>query len=296
MNTDMNGAELPPYRAVMVVDMKNFSGERGCDHARITEYIPMVLENAFRACGGGRIWDDIRFSDPTGDGYVVGFDTRWTPFLLNPVLAALQLELERQNRVARAAAQPMRMRVSLTAGPLTDSGANSISDGSGATRVEAHRMVDGEGVRAVLANSGNATCVAAVVSEQVYRDVVVAGYSGEDPALYVPVDVSVKAYRGAAYLRVPTPSGDLLRRGLVPAEEHLDEADPDSGGSPREDGARPQPRYVGVGDVQGSVGTVVTGEGNTVNSGGGNQFNGVEISGNGPTVLGTNHGSDPAGT
>lgn len=294
MNADMNGTELPPYRAVVVVDMKNFSGERGRDHARITESIPMVLENAFRACGCGHVWDDVRFSNTTGDGYVVGFDTRWTPFLLNPVLSALQLELERQNRVVRGTAQPMRMRVSLTAGPMTDSGTNSISDGSGATRIEAHRMVDGEDVRAVLADSGSATCVAAVVSEQVYRDVVVAGYSGEDPALYVPVDVSVKAYRGAAYLRVPTPSGNLLRRGLVPTEEDTDQTGLDPERSHREAPAA-QPRYVGVHEVQGSVGTVVTGQGNTVNSGGGNQFNGVEISGNGPTVLGTNHGSDTSG-
>ncbi|OLT42655.1 hypothetical protein BJF85_22200 [Saccharomonospora sp. CUA-673] len=294
MNAETNGTELPPYRAVMVVDMKNFSGERGRDHARITENIPMVLENSFRACGCGHVWDDIRFSDTTGDGYVVGFDTRWTPFLLNPVLPALQLELERQNRVARGVAQPMRMRVSLTAGPMTDSGTNSISDGSGATRIEAHRMVDGDGVRAVLTDSGNATCVAAIVSEQVYRDVVMAGYSGEDPALYVPVDVAVKAYRGAAYLRVPTPSGDLLRRGLVPTKADADQEGLDPAG-PHRDAATPQPRYVGVQEVQGSVGTVVTGEGNTVNSGGGNQFNGVEISGNGPTVLGTNHGSDTSG-
>ncbi|WP_344924736.1 hypothetical protein [Saccharopolyspora gregorii] len=32
-------AELPPYRALLVVDMKDFSGEKESDHARITEQI-----------------------------------------------------------------------------------------------------------------------------------------------------------------------------------------------------------------------------------------------------------------
>ncbi|GAA1223497.1 hypothetical protein GCM10009676_01060 [Prauserella halophila] len=298
MDPTFQSAELPPYRAIMVVDMKNFSGEKGRDHARITESIPMILGNAFHRCGCAQLWSESRFHGTTGDGYFVGFDTRWTPFLLNPVLSALQDELEYQNRV-HGGDGPIRMRVSLTAGPMTDSGLNSLSDGSGDTRIEAHRMLDGKAVRAALADSSSATCVAAIVSEQVYRDVVLSGYSGDDPGLYVDVGVEVKTYEGKAYLRVPKPSGDVLRSGLTgpgDAAEAPGEAAPPATPPAEAQGERSRaaPRYVGVETAQGSVGTVVTGEGNTVNSGGGNQFNGVEITGTGPTVLGTNRGPAPS--
>ncbi|MBB3665455.1 hypothetical protein FB384_004412 [Prauserella sediminis] len=294
MEPKFQSVELPPYRAIMVVDMKNFSGEKGRDHARITESIPMILRNAFNGCGCAQLWSEVRFHGTTGDGYFAGFDTRWTPLLLNPVLPALQEELEYQSQVYGGDG-PIRMRVSLTVGPMTDSGRNSLSDGSGDTRIEAHRMLDDKAVRAVLADSSSATRVAAIVSEQVYRDIVLSGYSGDDPELYVDVGVKVKTYEGKAYLRVPKPSGDILRRGLTrrgdAAEAAGDAAPPTVAEGER---GRAAPSYVGVETAQGSVGTVVTGEGNTVNSGGGNQFNGVEITSPGPTVLGTNRGPAPS--
>ncbi|GAA1201424.1 hypothetical protein [Prauserella alba] len=289
MAPKFESAELPPYRAIMVVDMKNFSGEKGRDHARITESIPMILRNAFHRCGCAQLWSESRFHGTTGDGYFAGFDTRWTPFLLNPVLSALQDELEYQNRV-HGGESAMRMRVSLTAGPVTDSGENWMSDGSGDTRIEAHRMIDSDDARAVLADSSGATCVAGIVSEQVYRDVVLSGYSGEDPGLYVEVGVKVKTFEGKAYLRVPKPSGDILRRGLTRHADAVEAADGAPSATAKDERSRAAPTYVGVETAQGSVGTVVTGEGNTVNSGGGNQFNGVGITGTGPTVLGTNRG------
>lgn len=283
-------AELPPYRALMVVDMKNFSGEKGRDHARITEQIPLILQNTFQRCRLDRVWDSVRFQGTTGDGYFAGLDPRYLPFVLHPFLPALQDELEYQNRVAPGH-QPLRMRVSVTVGPMTDSGGKTLSDGSGDTRIEAHRMIDDTSVRDLLTRSGSVTCVAAIVSSRVYDDVVASGYSAEDPALYVPVDIEVKTYRGRAYLRVPKPSGDLLTGGFRRTE---DVAGCEEAGRRREripgESAAGSADVVGVGQAHGRVGNVIAGHGNTVHTGSGHQFNDVQHAGGGPAVFGTNQG------
>lgn len=279
-------AELPPYRALLLVDMKNFSGEKGRDHARITEHIPLILEQTFRRCALGDVWRAASFQGTTGDGYFAGFDPRHLPFLLNPFLPALQTELEYQNRV-NPGNQPIRMRMNLTVGPMTDSGDNAMSDGSGSARIEAHRMIDDDSVRGLLTRSNSTTCVAAIISSRVYEDAVESGYTAEDVGLYVPVDVQVKTYRGRAYLRVPQPSGDLLRNGFERAGEAAPDepapgriAEPDSSGD----------QFVGVNEAHGSVGTVIAGPHNTVNTGSGNQINDAHYSGDGVAVFGSNQG------
>ncbi|MCA1190698.1 MULTISPECIES: hypothetical protein [unclassified Saccharopolyspora] len=280
-------AELPPYRALLVVDMKDFSGEKGSDHARITEQIPLILEQAFRRRGLDEVWRSARFHGTTGDGYFAGFDPHHLPTLLDPFLADLQAELEYQNRV-RPGDRPMRMRVSLTVGPMTDSGRNAISDGSGNTRIEAHRILDDRSVRDLLTRSNATTCVAAIVSGRVHDDVVEPGYTGEDPGLYVPVEVEVKTYRGQAYLRVPKPSGDLLRNGFsAPRPPEADGADekPRGGG-----GGGAGPTYTGIAQAHGAVGHVVVGPDARVNTGSGHQINDARNEGDGVAVFGTSNG------
>ncbi|GAB2734572.1 hypothetical protein GCM10027174_04280 [Salinifilum aidingensis] len=223
---------LPPYRAVLVVDVKSFSGQRGRDHGAITDQIPVVLRSALQRCGWEELWERLSFHGSTGDGYFLGMDPVYLPVLLNPFLSALQDELEMNNR---APAAPLRMRVSVTVGPMADSGNNDIADGSGERRIEAHRMLDSEPVRDLLERSSGTTCVAAIVSQRVYEDAVLEGYSAEDPELYVPVDVTVKTYQGTAYLRVPKPSGSLLTEGIFASPQ------PESGGQPA--ASSPGPRH-----------------------------------------------------
>lgn len=208
---DVAATDLPAYRALLVVDMKDFSGERGRDHAELTESIPAILRQAFRRCGLVELWEEALFQGSTGDGHFSGFTSRSLPHLLNPVLPALQTELDHRNETSGTT---IRMRASVNVGPMTGEGENTISDGSGDARVETHRLLDSEPVRDLLERSGRATCVAAIVSARAFEDAVLSGYSAEDPELYVPAPVQVKSYQGTAYLRVPHPSGDLLRRGF----------------------------------------------------------------------------------
>jgi hypothetical protein len=111
------------------------------------------------------------------------------------------------------------MRVSVTVGPVSDSGLRQVSDGAGNARVELHRLLDSEPVRDLLTRSGGITRVAAIVSSRAFEDAVATGYSDEDASLYVEAPVQVKSYQGRAYLRVPVPSGDLLTQGFRNPED-----------------------------------------------------------------------------
>jgi hypothetical protein len=138
------------------------------------------------------------------------------PFLIDPLLTALQEELTLANNGAAAGAAPLRMRMSVHVGPLTASDIGRISDGSGAARVAAHRLVDAPAVKALLVRSTAATCVAGIISERVVEDVVRSGFTATGIDHYVPVTVRLKELDSVAYLRVPEATGDLLVRGLGP--------------------------------------------------------------------------------
>jgi len=206
--------ELPPYRALLVVDIRDFSGVLGRDQAGITDAVPTILRSAFQRCGLAETWREQRFGIGTGDGYALGLPSAVLPFLLNPLLPALQEELVYRDEVG-ADPVPLRMRVSVHVGPVTDSGGGLLSEGSGTARIETHRLLDAAPVRE-LNRSGPMTRVAAIVSARVYHDAVLSGYAADAPEHYVLAPVEVKKLIGTAYLRVPSPSGDLLRDGFLP--------------------------------------------------------------------------------
>ncbi|GLZ34434.1 hypothetical protein Lesp02_66210 [Lentzea sp. NBRC 105346] len=212
--------DLPPYSAVVVVDMKDYSGHKGADHRMLTELIPVVLERTFALIGRLDIWENREFPDSTGDGYAIGFPPQVLPTLIGPFLDKLQQELEYQDQVLRAGDRKtrLRMRVAITVGPLER--ADGDGDGTGNARVEAHRLVDAEPVRRLLDSSDpDVTFVAAILSDRVYRDVVEAGYSPKPVTQYVAAPASVKTYSGNAYLHCPKPSGDVLSTGYAEAEQ-----------------------------------------------------------------------------
>lgn len=239
-------AELPAYQALFAADVKDFSGRPGRDHAALTEQLPQIVAAAFAAAGLAEIWERQTFRRVVGDEIALGFPATVLPLLLNPLLGALQAEL---------VDGPVRMRVSVHVGPVTGPGTTAISDGSGAARVEAHRLLDSDAVKELLTRSDDITSVAAIVSERAVADAVATAYSAESLSLYVPVEVRVKGFRGKAHLRVPAPSGDLLLRGF---------GTPDTAPSPLSAAvATPHPA---TGTVIGySSGAVQTGSGRQVN-------------------------------
>jgi len=266
---------------MLVVDMKDYSGTTSRNQANLNVLIPEILESAFDRAGLASVWAEISFRDSTGDGYAIGLPAERLPFLLNPFLGALQDELAERSRPLSAAGYPsIRMRVSVSIGPVTDSGANGVGDGAGAARVELHRLLDSEPVRDLLTNSAEVTKVAAIVSARAYDDAVVGGYTQEDSGLYVEVAAEVKTYQGRAYLRVPVPSGDLLKRGFgsSASETAAKEKEPDR----RAEQPAPvtsqandhsQHRRGGIGAIGGNVHSIVTDPTGPVHTGTGHQYN-----------------------
>ncbi|MCP2166779.1 hypothetical protein [Goodfellowiella coeruleoviolacea] len=294
---------LPPYRAVLVVDIKDFSGNKGVHHERLSESVPLILENAFQRVGCGFVWQQITFPDSTGDGYAVGLPAEYLPLLVDPFLAGLQSELEYHHRLAPRAGhdERLRMRVSISVGPLTDSGQNRVGDGKGHARIETHRLLDAQPVRDLLDRSNpDVTLVAAILSARAYEDVVAAGYTGLAESQFVPAPVQVKTYQGTAYLHVPRPSGGLLTEGFTldsaaPAAAtpaHAEATDtapaPAHAGISGVTGLASQARDVthhrtgGIGDIGQVLGPVNTGTQGNVQTGSGQQFNG-DFSGNNVT-------------
>jgi hypothetical protein len=205
--------ELPEYRAVLAVDVKNFSGVKAVDHLKLTTLIPLLLERAFERAGYADVWAERRFPSSEGDGFVVGFRPEVLPILLGPVVNALQDELAFHHEMSLGHAP--RMRVSIAVGPVNDTGTGLAGDGSGAPMVETHRLLDCRPVRRLLVESDpDVTFVAVVISGRVYDDVVAAGYTAKAESEFIEVPVEVKSYQGTAFLHVPRPSGTLLLRGI----------------------------------------------------------------------------------
>jgi len=84
---------LPRYAALLAVDVKDFSGRPGADHAGLADAIPRILDAALGRCDLRGLVGAPLFEQPTGDGMVRGYDPTVISFLLNPYLKALEDEL-----------------------------------------------------------------------------------------------------------------------------------------------------------------------------------------------------------
>jgi hypothetical protein len=251
------------YQALLAADVKDYSGFTSRDQGALTEALPTIMSAAFTRAGLAEVWAERRFPRTIGDEFVAGFPAAALPRLLDPFLLALQNELLDRNRTLPLGVppRPIRMRVCVNVGLVSTSPAASISDGSGAVRVETHRLLDAPVVKDLLVRSTDSTCVAAIVSARAVDDAVVSGF---DIGGYVPVPVEVKSYRGRAFLQVPNPTGDLNVHGWIlrpaaatNAQERAD--DPAGTGNP-------------------TVTTTITNPGGPVHSGLGNQYNSVRAS------------------
>ncbi|MFJ8622087.1 hypothetical protein ACIRD3_04500 [Kitasatospora sp. NPDC093550] len=206
---------LPPYRGIVAVDAKDFTGYPAIEHGVISRAVPEVLQWSFERAGLAQVWQDRRFPGSTGDGYVFGFDPAWMPFLIHPWLNTLQDVLTEFN-VHSSGTVRIRLRVSLHIGPLPDTGGEF--DGNGTPRNDTHRLLDSRPVKAMLAASNESiTQVAAILSDRCYQDAVAGGYTGRHPDHFieVPATVEGKRFDQRAWLYVPAPSGNLYDRRIL---------------------------------------------------------------------------------
>jgi hypothetical protein len=206
--------ELPPYRAVLVVDARSFSANPDRMQAELNTEIQQALAAAFIRAGLAQAWQDRRFAGHTGDGYIVGLEPDLLPYLIDPLLGELQSELHERDYRRRAWEPRLRLRASIHVGPLPDQG--QPNDGVGKAMTDTHRLLDSDRVRQLLERTHeDVTFVAAIVSRRAYEDAVEGGYTGLHMALFVPVEATAKRFADIAYLHVPTPSGPLLAVGIA---------------------------------------------------------------------------------
>ncbi|MGW2178035.1 hypothetical protein ACWCXX_08075 [Streptomyces sp. NPDC001732] len=205
---------LPPYRALFAVDAKDFTGLAAVQHGPVSRLIPELVDQALERAGLHALRDSKHFPANTGDGVVFGFDPALLPFVLWPFLGVLDDVLGTYNK--QSVGPRIRLRASVHVGPLPD------ADGNGTARNDTHRLLDSRPVKAILAAaSEQVTHLAAVVSQRVYEDVVLGGYTGLHPdrCVEVPATVDGKDFAQRAWLYVPSPSGNLVQAGVRPREE-----------------------------------------------------------------------------
>ncbi|HEX6342510.1 hypothetical protein [Umezawaea sp.] len=229
--------DLPPYRAVLVVDTKDFGGNDDVVQTALAETIYEVLIRAFERAGLAHVRAAPLFPHNTGDGFGMGFDPRHLPAVVSRFFDALQEELAEQDARMRGfrRSASLRMRVALTVGPVADPDEEGRRGAIGATLISAHRLLDAAPVRAALTGSDpEQTFVSAVLSQRVFEDVLAGGYATLRPSRVAPVEVEVKELTTTAYLYVPKPSGDLLRDGFGSGDRPVSAPAP----------AKPEPKAV----------------------------------------------------
>lgn len=274
---------LGRYTGIMAVDVRRFSAHDDFQQGKIADLLLEVLRQAADRAAIPELLREEVFRAFRGDGYLVGFDPELAPQVVDRYCEALQEELRSRAGGLRAFGIELRLRVSLHLGPVGSFDSLLQDSPSGQAMVESGRMVDAAPVRALLDHSDpEVTLVAAVLSEEVMKHVVGAGRTARRPSEFVaaPLEIAAKDYSGTGFLRVPAPSGELLRSGLLQCLPEQDEPEP---------AAEPDPvpaspvhnevrgtagNVVQAGHVRGGIhdhsmradngGTTVRGEGNAV--------------------------------
>lgn len=229
-------AGLGVYTGILAIDARAFGTHNTVEQHKLTEFLRDVVHQAATRADVPELLQNNVFHAFRGDGYLIGFDPDLCPAIVDRYSDALQSQLRSHHRELRSEEVELRIRASLHLGPLNTFNALLQDSPSGTCMVESGRMLDADSVRALLDNSDpRVTFVATVLSEEVMKQVVRAGHSSRRPSEFVAatVDVSAKEYSGTGYLRVPVPSGDLLKYGLlygqptesVPEGNSTDESD-----------------------------------------------------------------------
>lgn len=244
-------SDLPETVAIMVVDTKGFSAHNDLQQEELFKLIPDVLEQACRRCDLDELWDGRQFPDSTGDGFIIGFEPRLLPRVVDSYFEALQAELNYRRPRLKADDIRLRMRLSLELGPaqqLKDLAGSPV----GAAMISTHRIVDADPLRVLLDTSDpEATLLAVAISERVMTDVVLGGRTRRRGASeFAEIDLSIpkKGFAAKAYLHVPVISGELLRHGLIGVQDRRGPVKPAAPTSTRGKAAAP----AGVSDVSGN--------------------------------------------
>jgi hypothetical protein len=208
---EIPSSPLPPYRGLIAVDTERFTRNPSARQPNLSAAVQDTLASAFDRCGHREIWEERRFPQSTGDGYLLGVLPEVLPFLIHPFLDSLHEALHEMDESLRAKDRSLRLRlrVSINVGPVPDFG-EERTDRIGDPTNTTFRLLDSTALRGVLERSNpNVTLLAAIISQRVFDDVIRAGYA---PAVHpdrleqVTAEVPDKDFAEPAWIYVPRPS------------------------------------------------------------------------------------------
>jgi len=209
--SDRPSSPLPPYRGVIAVDTERFTRNPSSRQPDLSVAVQDALASAFDRCGHREMWEQRRFPQSTGDGYLLGVLPELLPFLIHPFLDSLHEVLRETDESLRAQDRSLRLRlrVSINVGPVPDLG-EERTDRIGDPTNSCFRLLDCTALRDVLERSNpDITLLAAIISQRVFDDVIRADYA---PAVHpdrleqVMAEVPGKDFAEPAWIYVPRPS------------------------------------------------------------------------------------------
>lgn len=198
---------MEQFRALLVVDAEKFSTH---PDARLPDLHMEIRQVLARAChasenGLGEAWENARFMESTGDGVLTILPFESSPALVDPFPRRLQDALHDAAPGLRARELRLRLRVALHVGLVDDE--RSDAPGISTATVDVNRLLDSAPLRAALDHSDpQATFAAFILSEDIFRHLVLGGRTSMRESQFTEVAVKVKQYVRPAYLYVPVPS------------------------------------------------------------------------------------------
>jgi hypothetical protein len=187
---------VEPYpRDLIGVDTENYSGQGDLGQLDRRHSLDRVLTVAAEAIGTRR---DQWYRQDQGDGELALAPAEVSrPRLVDDWVRELTSELRRHNHPRRAG-ERMRLRVAFDHGDVLLDGTGI----AGEAAVAVSRLLNSEQTRAALSTAPEADLVL-ILSDPVYRSVVLQRHRSLDPADFKRVHVAEKRYRAVAWVRVP---------------------------------------------------------------------------------------------
>lgn len=210
---------VPPERALLVVDMKDYSQLPEAKMAAVRSDLDDILDTVFAQSDLGPRSHDGTYKD-TGDGAIFVLPTTDAARLVDPLLGHLNAALGRYDETRLTGQPPIRLRVSVHTGPL------SLPDHRGDAINEACRLVNSQAVRGAMAAAlEQGVFVAAVLSEPAFHRTVHAGRTPNlQPAHFLTTTARVEGKAGfeePCRLHVPGLSAQMLHLYLSSLAQSL---------------------------------------------------------------------------
>jgi hypothetical protein len=197
---------MPDLQGMAAFDAKGFSELPSLAQPGVSRLIAELVDESFVEAGLRQVLDERSFLAPRGDGLAAGFPPKYLPAVVDRFIPVLDEAAAAYNACHRDT--PVRLRMSLNLGPVTIDG--TPPDANGAARNDLHRLLDSKPLKQAMDDSDpEVTNLVSILSDRVYQDVLVGGYSRLRPGACTRVEATVsgKAFHQVAWLYVPSPSG-----------------------------------------------------------------------------------------